>query len=308
MAASEERFGRALGLAVTDLQPIQTNAYCAIYRARTPEGLIIIKEYALGQGHLAAAEAQALQLYHEIAAGDPDLLDSGVPRLSSDRRVLGIGFVPGERLTEVIRRGRHDAVARGQAGRAMAVLARLLERLRERTAVAGGEASPFLHEYLRYCSERLAHVPLAGRWLFARGPAEAESLWDGLRQCGLPTSFAHGDFVCRNLHVSGDRVGVIDFANANSSSHVLNDLCNLRFALLNMRLSTPYRQELWAPMAGLLEVARFPLAARRFYHEYHRRRWLMLKLGARNPLEWLQALRGLLLFARPLGDGEEQLP
>jgi hypothetical protein len=305
MAEKGQAFGEALGLAVTAVQPIQTNAYCAIYRAHTPAGQIIIKEYGPEQTHLAATEAQGLRVYHDLARGDPDLLDSGAPALSADGRVVGIGFVPGERLTEVIRRGRRDEAACRQAVHAMTVLARFLERLREHTTVPGGEVSPFLREYLSYCSARLARVPLAGRWLFARYPQEVDDLWNSLRQCGLPTSFAHGDLVCRNIHVSGDRVGVIDFANTNDSSHTLNDLCNLRIALLNMRLSAAYRQRLWAPMAGLLEAARPPRAARRFYYEYHRRRWLMLKLCARHPAEWLQALRGMLLWARPLSAAEE---
>lgn len=299
--AKEKQLGEALGLSLTALQPIQTNAYCAIYRVRTSAGPLIVKEYGAEQAHLAAVEAQALGLYHDVAGPDPDLLDSGVPLLSADSRVLGIGFVPGDRLTEVIRRGRTDAAAATEAVHAMVVLARFLVRLRERTSTPGGEVSPFLYEYLRYTSERLAGLPLAGRWLFGGFPHEVEGLWHDLRECGLPTSFAHGDFVCRNIHVSGSRVGVIDFANTNGSSHTLNDLCNLRVALLNMRLSKAYRRQLWAPLEEVLEAARFPLAAERFYHEYHRRRWLMLKLTAHRPVEWLQALRGLLLWARPLG-------
>ena len=96
-------------------------------------------------------------------------------------------------------------------------------------------------------------------------------------------------------------MGLIDLANAIQRSHTLNDLYNLKFALNNMFLPRAFKKELWTAFEAGLKPLSFPEMAHRFYYEYHRRRWLMLKMKSRHPKEQLQAIRGLLSFAKPFG-------
>jgi aminoglycoside phosphotransferase (APT) family kinase protein len=142
-------------------------------------------------------------------------------------------------------------------------------------------------------------MPLLGSTLFKGMSSEAERLSNDFRLSNIVPSFIHGDFVFKNIHIKDERAGLIDFANANSLSHPLNDIYNLRFALANMLLPKKFKADLFAGFQDGLGSRDFTEIAQRFYYEYHRRRWLMLKLTSRNPADLIQGFRGLLSFAKP---------
>ena len=175
----------------------------------------------------------------------------------------------------------------------MGILGRLIKGLYEMTHAPGAETSPFIFEYSEYTSRQLASVPVLG-FLFFRGIIKNTSqLSESFKAAQITPSFIHGDFVFRNIHVSGERVGLIDLANTIEKSHTLNDVYNLKFALNNMILPKEFKTELWAAFQNGLKPFSFPEIVHHFYYEYHRRRWLMLKIRSRNPKDQMQALRGL---------------
>jgi hypothetical protein len=174
----------------------------------------------------------------------------------------------------------------------MSVLGDLLREMLEGTPVPGEETDEFHFRYLRYASGRLPSALLGAR-------GDPEDLIREYRETIVTPSFAHGDLVFVNIHVDGNRIGLIDFANSSCRSHHLNDIYALWFALENMWLPGRYRRELWASLVSSRGEVSFPPEAHRFWREYHRRRWLMLKVRSRNPRDLIQAARGLLTFARP---------
>jgi hypothetical protein len=93
--------------------------------------------------------------------------------------------------------------------------------------------------------------------------------------------------------VDGERVGLIDLANTIPKSHTLNDVYNLNLALSNMILPKEFKSDLWSAFQNGMKPLAFPEISHHFYYEYHRRRWLMLKLKSRNPKDQMQAFRGL---------------
>jgi len=293
-----QEYGEALGLTILSLDPIQENKYCAIFLAQTPAGPRIVKKYRGEDPALAREEAHALDFYHELAMADPDLLDSGRSLLRDDRNLLCIGFVEGDPMSDVLYRARRDPVLQERLVRIMGVLGRFLRTIYDKTGAPGEGTSPFIFEYMDYCSRRLEKAPVVSR--FFRGlQMQAESLRTELEESGITPSFVHGDFVFKNIHVQGDRVGLIDFANTNPRSHPLNDIYNLRMALSNMVLPTGFKKSLLANLYDGFGGVSFPAGAHHFYYEYHRRRWLMLKLLSGGIRGRIQGIRGLITFARP---------
>jgi len=167
------------------------------------------------------------------------------------------------------------------------------------THVPGAETSPFIFEYAEYSSGQLERIPFLGSLLFRGLKKSTLELSETFKAAQVTPSFVHGDFVFRNIHVKGERVGLIDLANTIERSHTLNDLYNLKFALKNMLLSKAFKDELWSAFEDGMKPLSFPEIAHRFYYGYHRRRWLMLKMKSRNPKDQIQAIRGLFSFARP---------
>ena len=288
-----------LGLEIASLAFLQENPYCRVFRGETPDGPIILKQYKTPDARLLTTEAEAQDFYHLVAADDRRLIDSGAVGLDVEEKLLAICFVAGERFSDLIRRGRMDLQARSTAVCMMGVLGNLLRTFYARTRAPGAEMDPFPFEYLRYSSRQLERLPGLGRAVFRGLTRDADRLVGAFRAARVVPSFAHGDCVFRNIHVGNGRLGLIDFANALARSHVLNDVYNLRFALDNMLLARAYRQELRGAFSSALGHVDVPQIAHEFFYEYHRRRWLMLKLRTRHPAPWAQALRGLLGFARP---------
>ena len=278
---------------------IQENKYCRIWWAIKDGDRLIVKTYHGFDTQLAEQEAEALDLYHDIASKREELIDSRCLGFEPRDNLLSIAFVEGECFTDLLYRARSDKDERKRAIAAMSILGRFSRQLWDRTRVAGGSPSPFMYEYLLHCSRRLEAFPILGRALFKGTEKEAARLWADLVQSGGDPSYAHGDYVFRNVHVQGNRVGLIDFANAIPTSHVLNDAYNLHFALANTWLSKDLKADLWKAYQDALGMDEYPEAAHRFYFEYHRRRWLQLKLWANRPWPWMQAARAIATFAAP---------
>ena len=296
---STEQIAKALDLNVESLSLIQENAYCHIYCAGVDGESVIIKKYKGNDTHLVETEARALDFYHEIAKTHPELIDSKTVKLNKEQNILAIGFVEGECFSSVLYRARKEPDERERSIRAMSILGTFLKDLYDRTCSPGDETDPFIFEYMAHCSTRLRGLPVLGVLFFRDVCEDAAALSREFRAAEVPPSFVHGDFVFKNIHLSGERVGLIDFANTISRSHVLNDIYNLRLALDNMMLPRSFKSELLSAFYDAFGDHSFPEIAHRFYYEYHRRRWLMLKIGSRTPLGWLQGTRGLVSFARP---------
>lgn len=292
-------YSQDLGMDLTSLDLIQENKYCTIYRGGTRTGPCIIKKYKGEETELVAAEADALSLYHSLARDEPALIDSGPPRLIRDKNLLCIGFVDGDPFNEVLYRAPRDKALSGQCVLLMVTLGKTLRKLHENTLRPGEQASPFLFEYIAYASTRLERLPVLGTLLFRKAVVEGRDLAESFRSTAPDPSFVHGDLVFKNIHVKDDRLGLIDFANANPLSHPLNDIYNLRFALANMLIPRDFKKDLLDGFHQGLGELHFPETVHRFYYEYHRRRWLMLKLTSRNPGDVMQGFRGLATFARP---------
>jgi hypothetical protein len=294
-----QQYSEDLGVPVESLSLIKENKYCLIYRAESRGSPCIIKKYKGEDSKLVQEEARALEFYHQVARDDPELIDSGEVICKPQSNLLRIGFVAGQPFSDALYRARRDPAMRENAIRIMVILGRLLNRMYAITRIPGAATSPFMFEYFEYCSGRLEAIPLLGRLCFKGLAATAEQLARALQQAVVVPCFAHGDFVFKNIHVADGRVGLIDFANANPRSHLLNDVYNLHFALNNMVLPENFKQELIESFHWGLDNLSFPEIAHEFYYEYHRRRWLMLKLISNNPKDILQGIRGLLKFAGP---------
>ena len=156
-----------------------------------------------------------------------------------------------------------------------------------------------MHEYMLYASGRLEKVPLIGAPLLGEHLPTAETLFEEAQASGEPTSFCHGDCVLRNAHADEQSIGLIDWANTSHDSHILNDIYNFRTAAHNMFLTPGYRRQLLEALSEGLGDLAFDIRLHRFFYEYHRRRWLMLKLYAKRPWPWIQALRAVTTFAKP---------
>ncbi|MEW6128484.1 MAG: phosphotransferase [Acidobacteriota bacterium] len=286
------------GFEIATLSLIKENAYCRIYRATIQDTPVIIKKYKTADSSLIEAEARALNFYHQFACGNLNLIDSKTLKLNAKSNLLIIGFVEGETLTALIWRAARDTKERKRANRAMQLLGKLLKEFYEKTFDADALSTSFVFEYLTYTSQKLESLPVIGKTIFNHFTRQADRLAQRFQDANVGASFVHGDLVFRNIHVSRARVGLIDFANTNFQSHILNDIYNLKFALANMFIPQKLKTELWQSFTAELSELKFPLIARQFYFEYHRRRWLMLKLTAHSPKDWLQALRGIATFAR----------
>jgi len=294
-----EQFSADLDLAIRSVSLIQRNAYCAIYRVDDGETPYIVKQYHGDDPSLASAEAEAVDFYHGLACENAALIDSRAVRLNPDRNIVCLGFVQGECFSKTVYRGRTNRAERDRSCRIMTTLGSVLREIRTRTAAPGAPTSPFMFEYIRYCSGRLRNLPVLGPTLFRNMVDSAEHILETFQAADVTPSFIHGDFVCRNIHVDGDRVGLIDFANTIATSHTLNDVYNMRTTLGSLLLPPAYRRELLDAFAAGLGDLDLEEAAHRFYYEYHRRRWLMLKLYSRSPANWALSAAALASFCRP---------
>jgi hypothetical protein len=287
-----------LGLEIVSLDLIKENKYCLIYLGGTPVGPRIIKKYKGEDTSLVKMEAEALIFYHHLANyPEGSLIDSGEPLLNEEKNLLCIGFVEGNPFSDTLYKAIKNDFLRKQCLRSMWTLGKVIRTIREQTTLSNQTTSPFIFEYFDYCSTRLEQIPFWGKMFFRGFASQAREIAEEFRRQDQEPSFIHGDFVFKNIHVKDERLGLIDFANANYRSHPLNDIYNLRFALDNMLLPKNFKHDLLRSFFEGLGDVKFPEIVHRFYYEYHRRRWLMLKLSSRNPWDIMQGVRGLVGFA-----------
>lgn len=298
-----------LGIDIKSLKLIQENKYCLIYLAETPNGKCIVKKYRGEDPSLIRIEAEALAFYHDIARNDPDLIDSGAPVLNAEKNLLSIGFVEGSSFSDFLYKARRDEALQKRSYDYMRILGKLIRTIFEMTQQPNRDTDSIIFEYFDYSSRRLVENQLWGSILFKNYKQSAADIAENFRKAKITPSFVHGDFVFKNIHVHKDRVGLIDFANAIYLSHPLNDIYNMRMALGNMVIPKNFKTELISNFNKGFGPSEFPEIAHQFYYEYHRRRWLMLKLcwsRIEEPKlhlyhikDWAQGLRGLATFARP---------
>jgi hypothetical protein len=293
-------YADALNLELNAIHPIQRNKYCAIGRGVLADGQsCIVKDYVDSDPELARMEAEALTFYDDICNDTPGLKTCRLLGYNAERNILAMSFMSGSSYTRFVYRGLFSARQRTKALDHATALGKLLRELYQRRHNASGELGAFMREYMLHSSNRLGKVPVIGRYLLGLSLPDAERLYDEARTCGEPSSFCHGDCVLRNAHADSESIGLIDWANTSYDSHILNDLYNFRTAAHNMFLPPGYRRQLLEALSEGLGDLGFDIRLHRFFYEYHRRRWLMLKLYAKRPWPWLQALRAVMTFAKP---------
>lgn len=294
-------YAQALNIELTRLSPIQRNKYCAIGKGTLRDGsLCIIKDYGNSDPALAKQEAEALVFYQTISAGTPGLKSCGLLAYNEAENLLAISFMPGKSYTRFVYASIFSRTQRELALKHANTLGTLLRSLYLRgPSTSDQQLGDFMREYMQHATSRLEKIPLLGHFIFRNNSPSVEELLTAVHASGERPSFCHGDCVPRNAHTDEQGIGLIDWANTSETSHILNDVYNLRTAIQNMGLSRTYKRQIMSALAdGLGDIA-FDIRLHRFFYEYHRRRWLMLKLYAKRPWPWLQALRGLLTFASP---------
>lgn len=293
-------YAQTLKLDLSAIQLIQRNKYCAIGRGILRDGHhCIIKDYGDSDPELARLEAEALDFYDDICRNTTGLKPCRLLAYNPQQNILAMSFMDGSSYTRLVYRALVIPHKRPQALAHAHALGTLLRELYQRRHHPDIPMGDFMREYLDYVSNRLARVPLLGPALLGKTLPSTETLFHAAQDCGEPTSFCHGDCVPRNAHADDHAVGLVDWANTRHDSHILNDCYNFLIAAHNMFLAPRYRHQLMQALSDGLGPLCFDVRLHRFFYEYHRRRWLMLKLYARNPGAWLQAMRGMLTFARP---------
>lgn len=284
---------------ITEVSLIDENKYCGIYLAKRSVGPAIFKIYKTDDAKLVTLEAEGIRIYHELASTFDNMMDSDVFAFSAEEKIVGITFVPGERFADRLHRVAKVQQQWEPAAMIMKQLGEFLKKMRTNTMLSDEPLDPFHFEYIRYCSKRLNGLPILGKKLFRNAQQEAESLISMIESASFFPSMAHGDFVFRNIHVEDQKVGVIDFANTLKSSHTLNDVFNLWQGLQNMLLPKPMKLLLWEAFQDGMGSHDFSDSEQHFFHEFHRRRWLMLNLKTRDPRRWARVLIANKSFARP---------
>lgn len=297
IADIQDRFTQVLALPLKSVQPIQVNKYCAIYlgtfdQQRIGHEKCILKRYFGDDSTMAAQEARALDYYSRLVKGREEWMPSRCLAFSEEANLMAIQFIPGMPLSRFIYRMRKGIPGLASVLEIGRELGAMLRQFHDETANEYAEPSDILFDYMRYTSRQLEN---RSQRKFARYSESAERLIEDYSRCGVAATFCHGDFVMRNMHVDTDqvsgrhRVGLIDFGNSLDYSHVLGDLFGFYFSVMHTYLPMRCRLELiHCVVRGLIgrgQDLQFPEAAVRFHYEYHRRRWVMLKLQSRNLIQ-----------------------
>lgn len=284
-----------LDLRLDSLELLRENRTCWIYRARVEGESLVLKQYKRHARELCAREVAAVRLYSRLSREVPNLIPSTVRAWNVETGTVCVTFIEGELMSDVLRFGGRSARERARCCAALARVGELLRRVRQETS---REAffSPFLEEYVLHVSRLLEGLPGLGTF-FAGYVDSARRLYEDVQASGEGVSLAHGDLVFANLILAGERVGLIDFANANPESHVLDDVYNLRVTCQNL-LHVPQglRRDLVSALESSLELEGCDRRVHRFFWEYHKRRWLHLQLSG----GWARRARALALLPRML--------
>ncbi len=292
-------FSQDFEMELDEISLIQENKYCAIYRTTIENSPYIIKKYKGEDNKLCTTEASSLGFYKQVASEIEGLYPAGTKKFLPEKNLILIEFVPGEPFSKLVYNAKRGINTEDQCLNAADLVGKFLRNCYLKTRSNAEPVSPFILKYIRYTSSNLASMPVLGKTHFSDAEASCERLCSIIQRGELETSFIHGDLVLLNIHVNGDQVGLIDFANTNDRSHVLNDVYNFRLALQNMLIPDSFSSRIWDSFYEPLREFDFPDELHEFYFEYHRRRWLMLKLSAKSPKAKLQGIRGLLGFAKP---------
>jgi tRNA A-37 threonylcarbamoyl transferase component Bud32 len=260
---------------------------------------LIIKKYKKHCSVSVQMESWALDFYHEIAKDFGEIIDCRTVKLNPDKDMLCMSLMEGENFADILFRSQKDEKSAQRALKTMTALGNFLRRLYNKTCTSKLETSVAVYENMDYFSRQLESIPLIGPLFFHECGACAKDISETFRRSNLPPSFAHGNLVCENILVDGDRLGLVNFSAANFKSHILDDVYNMRFSLANMTLPRSFKKALLDAFYREIDTLRFPSAAHRFYYEYHRRRWLLQKIKNHNPLSWVQATTGLIGYAEP---------
>jgi len=294
-------YAKALGIELADLSPIQRNEYCAIGKGTLRDGTpCIIKDYGNSDPSLGKQEADSITFYQTISGGVDGLKGCGLLAYNEAQNLLAISFMSGESYTRFVYKSLFSKDRKLIAIQHAKTVGILLRELYQRGPVAPeNELGDFMREYFQHATDRLEKVPMLGKLILGGNTGSVDSLLSDATASGERPSFCHGDCVPRNAHSDEHGIGLIDWANTSEQSHILNDVYNLFTALNNMVLPPAYKTKILQALSDGLGDLTFDIRLHRFFYEYHRRRWLMLKLYTRRPWPWLQALRGLATFAKP---------
>ena len=294
-------YSKSLGIELTDLSPIQRNKYCAIGKGTLRDGTpCIVKDYGKSDPELAQLEADSLTFYDTISSGVDGLKSCGLLAHNPEENLLAISFMSGESFTRFVYKSLFSKARKNIALQHAKTLGSLLRELYLRgPASSEKELGDFMREYLQHSTDRLGKVPMLGKICLGKNAPSVQTLLSDAKESGERPSFCHGDCVPRNAHSDDSGIGLIDWANTSEQSHILNDVYNLFTALQNMVLPPTYKKQIIQSLSDGLGDLAFDVRLHRFFYEYHRRRWLMLKLYARRPWPFVQALRGLVTFAKP---------
>lgn len=293
-------FSQALDIPIVSLSFIRDNKYCTIYEGQTEGGRVIVKQYKGDDTDLAENEGKACDFYHQRAKDNPCIVDGRTLRFNREHNLLCLEFVEGERLSDIVNRSRWSPVARGLALNAMSVLGRFVRDVYEASVQGEQTLDPFYFEYLAYCSRNLETVPVVGQTVFQDASKSASRMQRELLEVRVKPSFAHRDLVFQNIHVTREKVGLIDFANASFRGHVLDDYYCLYTALNAMVLAPSLKKELWEAFASAVSIPAFSKIEHEFFSAFHKRRWLWITPRAKGPTAWLRLLMPDILGASKL--------
>ena len=287
---------KSLDQDIHGLKLIKENYFCSICQVDAEKPLIA-KFYRGTDTKLARLEAEGVNFYHGIAKNDPDLIDAQALCFEPEHNLVVISFVEGEPLSGALYRSLTRPWLVRRLSRVMEILGRFLQKVFSMTKIPGGTHDPFFDTYFVYCSKMLSEYPLLGPLLWSEYSQDSQVRWRNVVACEphSEVSFAHGDFVFQNVHISGDQVGIIDFANTSSHSHLLNDVYNLRSNLKTSFLPVSIKQRLWEAFSDQLDLGSYNKNLHRFYDEFHRRRWLWVTLENGSLRSWSQLTKEILV-------------
>ena len=275
-------------LPLTNIHLIKKNPYCAIYRATCEQETVIVKHYVQDQEKLVANEAKSVALYQKIAARHHMWFDCKVIECNVPRGVLVVSFVPGTSLSHNI----YHSKNKQQLLENVVSLGKLLASMYQETQQTGTLDS-FFYEYIDYCQQKLQAVRGVRKHLIKRYHfPQVKKLHS------VNISFSHGDFVPANIHVEKDKIGLIDFANSNDRTHIVNDIINFRIAINNMLIAKSLKRDiLQALHRGIGELIVDP-AVVDLFRAFHYYRWLMLNINSKNPLALLNVWQNARRFSQ----------
>jgi serine/threonine protein kinase len=250
---------------------------------------------------LAGVEYQALEHYARMVAAIPDMVACCPLKIVQEQDLNAIVFeyFSGYSLGRFFYR---SLWSKEYGRKLLQVVERLcfylqvnLELCQNQNEVSDG-LSGFFAEYMLYCSNGL-EKHFSGRFLCSGFVREAEELCREFAAQPMGKSGLcriHGDLVPANILVnSKGEFCLIDFANSQPNGHLLSDvygfLCSIRLFSLCPSVYKPVR----ALFDGLIQKGGYSELERKFFYEFHRRRWLWLKISSLHPLRQLEFWRAL---------------